>query len=104
MGKKRGITPIEPSDLQIIHTQLSELVGKVRAIDTRVRNLITFSEYIAGNLDLTISYTDFLADTISRDRYNQQIKSSYLVPSDRIPTFDQFKKIQIEEQDSEIPF
>lgn len=105
MAKKKSKSKKHPDELQQqINLHFLELVDKVRALDRRVRGLVTYSEYIARNLDLSVSYAEYLSKIISRDRNSLTFKAFDISPNEKVPTFEDFKRIRLEKDDEEIPF
>lgn len=105
MARKKSRTKKKPDELQQkINLHFLELVGKVRAMDTRVRGLVKYSEYLASNLDLAVSYAEFLSDSISKERQAQSLNTFQLLSSERTPTFEEFKEIRRKKDNDEIPF
>lgn len=99
-------TDPEREELQKIYLRLSDLVGKIRIVDARLKSSIQYMEYIAGGLDVLVSYTDFLAETIST-RSQKGIGQSggfSISPIDQLPTFKEFRKMKDETDEDEIPF
>jgi len=105
MAKKKSKPKKQPDELQQkINLHFLEVVGKVRELDRRVRGLVNYSEYIASNLDLSVSYAEYLSRVILRDRNSLTFKAFDISPNERVPSFEEFKRIRLEKDDEEIPF
>jgi hypothetical protein len=105
MARKKLRTKKKPDELQRkINLHFIEVVGKVRELDRRVRGLVNYSEYLASNLDLAVSYAEFLSNNVSKERQSQSLNTFQLLPSERTPTFEEFKEIRRKKDDAEIPF
>lgn len=96
----------DQAELQKIYLRLSDLVGKIRIVDARLKSSIQYMEYIAGGLDVMVSYADFLAEIISTRSQRGVGKSGgiSIAPIEQLPTFKEFKKMKDENDEDEIPF
>lgn len=103
MGKKKGSKKDSPTEIRALQFHIVELVGKVRALDSRLRNLITYVEYVAGNLDVSVDYAEYLGEIIAKHQTQQTIGGS-IVPSERTPTFLEYRKLRGIKDDIEILF
>lgn len=64
-----------------------QAIGKIRALDDRVRRLVSYVEYIACKLDTSVNYSEFIAKNIKQN--NASISDSTVV------TFAEFEKNEI---------
>lgn len=105
MAKKKSKPRKQPDELQQkINFHFLEMVGKVRALDARLRGLVKYSEYLAGNLDLSVGYAEYLSRIILRDRNSLTLKSFDIPSIERVPSFEEFKEIRKMDDDTRIPF
>lgn len=104
MGKKKSLSKKEPTEIQNLNYKVFQMVGKIKALDDRLRNLISYTEYIANNVDLAVKYTEFVTNILSKNRNTPIFGSSTLKGNDATPTFSEFKVIQRKKDDAEIPF
>lgn len=106
MEENNRTTDTERSELQAIYLRLSDLVGKIRIVDARLKSSIQYMEYIAGGLDVLVSYADFLAENISTKSQKGigQSGGFSISPIEQLPTFKEFRKMKEENDEAEIPF
>jgi hypothetical protein len=106
MEENNKTTNPDRAELQAIYLRLSDLVGKIRIVDARLKSSIQYMEYIAGGLDVLVSYADFLAENFST-RSQKGIGQSgglCISPTEQLPTFKEFRKMKEENDEAEIPF
>lgn len=106
MEENNRTTDTERSELQAIYIRLSDLVGKIRIVDARLKSSIQYMEYIASGLDALVSYADFLAEKISTKSQKGigQAGGFSISPIDQLPTFKEFRKMKEDDEEDEIPF
>lgn len=106
MEENQNTKDYERAELQKIYLRLSELVGKIRIIDARLKSSIQYTEYVAGGVDVLVSYADFLAETVSTRTQNRTGNTGGICisPIEQLPTFKEFRKMKEEDDEDEIPF
>ncbi|MBX2896370.1 MAG: hypothetical protein KF763_13055 [Cyclobacteriaceae bacterium] len=106
MEENYKTTNPERAELQAIYLRLSDLLGKIRTIDARLKSSIQYMEYIAGGLDVLVSYADFLAENISTKSQKGigQSGGFSISPIEQLPTFKEFRKMKEENYEDETPF
>ncbi len=93
MGKKKKDDKIE-EDIYQINYQLDQLNARLMVLSTRLRDLSRYTEYIAGNVDFSISYTEHLADLFSTNSNSSLRVDSNLLQSRRAPCYEEFKAMK----------
>lgn len=72
MKKKKKRSKRDSNSIPGIDVAFLQAIGKIRALDDRLRRLISYVEYLADSLDKSIDYSRFLAQ---RRRDENQIPS-----------------------------
>lgn len=73
---------------------LREIIGKIKAIDSRLQGLIRYTEYIATNLDSSVDYAEFIGKQIDYTYHPQDLKRTEIDPGNRTPSFKQFNEMR----------
>jgi hypothetical protein len=93
MAKKKKEEKIE-EDMYQINYQLDQLNARIMVLSTRLGDLSRYTEYIAGNVDFSISYTEHLADLFSVNSNSGLRVENNLLQSRRAPCYEEFKVIK----------
>lgn len=71
------------------------MVDRITAMDKRLRDLISYTEYIARNLDFAVDYAEFIGKQIPFEINTRDLKATESNPGSRTPSFKQFKKMRM---------
>lgn len=71
------------------------MVDKLASMDKRLRDLISYTEYIARNLDFAVDYAEFIGKQIPVEINPIDLKATESNPGHRTPSFKQFKKMRM---------
>lgn len=93
MAKKRKDEKME-EDLYQINYQLEQLNARLMALSSRVSDIARYTEYIARNVDFSISYSECLANLISVDSNNSLKVDSDFLKHRSAPSYEEFKVIR----------
>lgn len=93
MAKKRKDEKIE-EDIYQINYQLDQLNTRLMALSSRISDVARYTEYIARNVDFSISYSEYLANLISNDSNNSLKVESDFLKYRRAPSYEDFKVIR----------
>lgn len=81
-------------ELYTLNYSIEQLNARIMVLSTRLGDTARYTEYIAGNLDFLISYTEHLAELYSSNISQQISGTGNFTPLRRAPTYDEFKEIR----------
>lgn len=75
-----------------VHATMLHAVGKIRALDDRLRGLVRYTEYLAEMLDISVDYTEFLASELLVEKSTNSVTSFGRGNKRNFPRFRDFRK------------
>ena len=93
MAKKDELKKIA-DEIYTLNYQIEQLNARLILLSSREGDIAGYTEYLATNLDLLISYAELLAELYSSDMVAQNLGNSSFTSSRRAPSFDEYKEIR----------
>jgi hypothetical protein len=91
---KKDETKKMMDELYTLNYSIEQLNARIMVLSTRLGDTARYTEYIAGNLDFLISYTEHLAELYTANISQQNFGQTNLPPIRRAPTYDEYKEIR----------
>jgi hypothetical protein len=73
---------------------LRDVIRMINAMNDRLRGLVSYTEYIATNLDTAVDYTEFIGNQITPRFTDSDLKRTEDNPGHRIPSFKKFQEMR----------